>query len=867
MLGDTISHYKILRKLGEGGMGEVFLARDTELDRDVALKVLRSETATQQDRLLRFRREAKAVAALNHPYIVTIYSVEAVDDTHFLTMEYVDGPTLAELTPKNGFTLEKFFDFAIPLAEALTAAHEHGIVHRDLKPSNVMVDRSGRVRVLDFGLAKLMESRSQPTQTVDTKGLTDTLTADGRIVGTTPFMSPEQLKGQPLDARSDIFALGVVLYMMATGNHPFTRDSSAEVISAILTEEPPRVSEFKPALPRHLGRMIRHCLEKDPSHRFQTALDVRNELVELREEVARGEAPSDSESIYPVPPKDRRTLRPWVIGTAVVLAVLLGSLVLVRWVRRPATALQSVAVMPFANLTGDPAKEHVGMALSAGLISKLRQIPGVQLASRSEAWSYLDAGLSATELGAELGIGGVIDGELQETDPLIRASVSLTDAYTGFVLWSESYAVDPDGLFELQDQIARGLATFLSIPLSVEDRERLAKNPTGSVQAYDYYVEGQRLLDLIENPDSPDLAAENFKQALRIDPEFGLAHVGLSEALWRVYHRDFDQSALEDAVRSAEEAVRIDPNLPEAQLAVARVYRSTGRSSNSIEELSAVLARHPKPDEALRELAISYEVVGDLDQAEEALRGATALAPENWLNWNTLGMTLASHGKYPEAREAFERTLELAPSGATLPYENLATIDLAEGRIDDAIEAYEKIPGPIRDGRLATNIGTAYFFSDRADKWQKVEEYYRLAVQLRPRDAINRANLGDLYAQLERSGEARESYRIARDLTEEELAQTPQDLELRSRMALYSAKAQDCDTALEGTAPPVDADQDTARLAHRRGYIFALCDRSDKAIQALRQAIALGESPEIIRQEREFQELRKHPDFVALVGD
>jgi len=866
LLGDTISHYRILRKLGEGGMGEVFLAQDTKLDRKIALKVLHQETAAQQDRLERFRREARTLASLNHPNIVTIYSVEEVDDLNFLTMEYVEGKTLSDLIPNHGLPLKRFFDFSIPLAEALSVAHEQGVIHRDLKPANIMVGRDGRIRVLDFGLAKLRGSDSRVAEAFDSSSPTRSLTADGRIVGTTPYMSPEQLRGEPVDQRSDIFALGVVLYRMATGRHPFARKSSAETILAILKEQPPPVTAENATLPRHLGRVIRHCLEKDADQRFQTALDVRNELEQLQDEVGRGQATTSADSLFPVAPIKRARWQAAWVGLAVALAVVVGAAVISRFGGQSPTTLQSIAVMPFVNLSGDPAQEHLGKALSAGLISKLRELEKVQLASRAEAWSHVDSGLNMADLGRELGVGAIVDGEIQEIEPTLRASVSLTDTYTGLVLWSETYAAPGDGLFTLQDEMARGLATFLSIPLSPRDRRRLAREPTGSLRAYDYYVAGQHLLDQVENPRGADLAAENFRQALRIDPEFALAHVGLSEALWRVYYRDQDEAALQEAVGAAEEAVRIDPNSPEAQVALARGYRSTGRSAQSIEELSAVLARLPKPDEALRELASSYEAVGELDQAEQALRASTALAPDSWVNWNSLGMTLAAHGKYPEAREAFERATELAPRETSLPFENLATVDLAEGRIDDAIDAYEGIPRPIRNGRLASNIGTAYFFSDRADKWAKVEEYYVLAVRLAPRDAINRANLGDLYGQLGRVDEAVENYRMARDLTGDEVARQPRDIELLSRLSLYSAKAGDCTEALDHTPALELGDQDTARLAHRRAYIYALCDRPEEAIVALRKAISLGESAEIIGQEPEFETLTELPEFQALTG-
>ncbi len=863
MLGDTISHYRILRKLGEGGMGQVFLAQDTDLDRKIALKVLHPDTAGEQDRLERFRREARSLASLNHPNIVTIYSVEEVDGLNFLTMEYVEGRTLSELIPKDGLPLNQFFEYSVPLAEALSVAHEQGIVHRDLKPANIMVGRDKRIRVLDFGLAKLREREPRFSETLDSTDPTQALTADGRIVGTTPYMSPEQLKGEPVDPRSDIFALGVVLYRMATGHHPFARRSSAETISAILKEQPPPVTEENLTLPRQLGRVVQHCMEKDANHRFQTALDVRNELEQLKDEVSKGGAPTSAESLFPVAPKRWISWRTAWVGLTLVLAMAIGVMVISKVRSQSATPLKAIAVMPFINLSGDPAQDHLGKALSVGLITKLRELKRVQLASRAEAWSYLDSELSIGGLGRELGVGAIVDGEIQEVEPMLRASVSLTDTYTGLVLWSEFYSVSGDGLFDLQDQMARGLATFLSIPLSPRDRRRLAREPTESLRAYDYFVAGQALLDQVENLRGPDLAADNFQQALRIDPEFALAQVGLSEALWRVYHRDQDMTALEGAVTAAEEAVRIDPNLAEAQLALARGYRSTGRSAQSVEELTSLLAQLPNPDEALRELASSYEAVGE---AEQALRASTALAPDSWVNWNSLGMNLAAHGKYAEAREAFEQATELAPPETSLPYENLATVDLAEGRIDDAIDAYEQIPKPIRDGRLATNIGTAYFFSDRPEKWGKVEEYYLLAVRLSPRDAINRANLGDLYLQLNRQDEAVENYRMARDLVRDEVGRQPQDIELLSRLSLYAAKGGDCGEALEHTPTLELGDQDTARLAHRRAYIYALCDRPDEAIGSIRKAITLGESPEIIGQEPEFKALSELPEFQALTG-
>lgn len=286
MIGRTLAHYEILEKIGSGGMGEVYLAEDTKLDRKVALKVLPPELAESEERRARFTREAKAIAALNHPNIVTVYSVEEDDGVHFITMELVRGKTLSELLPKSGFSLNKFFDIAIPLTDAVAAAHQEGITHRDLKPDNVLMGDDGRIKVCDFGLAKFRsESAAGSSSELPTKAMTQ----EGLIVGTVAYMSPEQAEGKAIDTRSDIFSLGIVLYEMLTGRRPFEGDSPTSILSSILKDTPRAVTELEPSVPRELGKLVKRCLAKDPIRRYQTAIDVRNELEETKHDIDSGE--------------------------------------------------------------------------------------------------------------------------------------------------------------------------------------------------------------------------------------------------------------------------------------------------------------------------------------------------------------------------------------------------------------------------------------------------------------------------------------------------------------------------------------------------------------------------------------------------
>ena len=866
MIGRMLLHYEILEKLGEGGMGEVWLARDTRLDREVAIKVLSPEVAADPERLERFRREAKAVAALNHPNIVTIHSVEEDGDVPFFTMEYVEGETLSRIIPKEGLDPGRFLDLAIPITDAVSAAHESGITHRDLKPGNIMVSGRGQLKVLDFGLAKVSREESKKVHS-DSHLETEFLTTEGQVLGTTPYMSPEQLKGKPVDQRSDIFSLGTILYAMATGKHPFLADSSAEVISSILSHHPPEVSDIKDDLPDYLSGVIKRCLEKDPEDRYPSARGLEDDLVKLRDGIRSGSEPQTEVISNSQKSVHRRAIRVprWALAVVAVVAVVIaGAMVIGKVASKPPAPLRTMAVMPFANLTGDAELDQLAEGVSAGLTNRLRENEGLQVLGRSEAWSIRDR--SPGEMAKEVGIGSVVNGEILKEGSRLETTVSLTDTATGMVLWSHTYSAPGGEVYGLPRSMARDLATFLSIPLSAHDRRRFAREPKGVGQAFDYYVTGHRFLDRIDDPHGPDAAADNFRQALRLDEGFALAHVGLSEALWQIHGRENNREAIEKAEDHAEKALEIDPEMPEAHLALARIFRTTGRHEEALNEVETVLARHPRPDEVQRELSRSYERVGDLEEAEKSLRAATALRPDDWSTWNHLGNFLARCGRYDESRDAFITAAEVAPPNASMPREKLATYNLQVGEVAAAIEIYESLPKPIRSPRLASNLATAYFFSDHPERWQRAEENYLLAVRLNPQDSMYQANLGDLYQRLERPDEAQERYQLACDLLEMRVADDPDDPQFLSELAFYSAKANDCGRAMTLVPQLGELLPNTGPNAHQLAYIFSLCGDGDAAIEALSRAIALGQSTELIRQEDEFRSLRNRPDFQALVG-
>jgi TolB-like protein/tetratricopeptide (TPR) repeat protein/tRNA A-37 threonylcarbamoyl transferase component Bud32 len=869
-----LCHYRIVERIGEGGMGVVWKALDTRLGRHVALKMLPAELAEDEARLRRFEREAKTVASLNHPNIVTLYSVEEDDGTPFITMELVEGKTLSEEIPRDGMTLERYFELAIPLTDALCAAHERGIIHRDLKPANIMVNREGRLKVLDFGLAKLREEpgAKEDEEASDPHELPTAskvlLTRPDQVVGTVPYMSPEQIHGDELDARTDLFSLGVLLHEMATGMRPFIGRSSAELISSILRDSPPPVTDLKVDFPNHVGRIVSRCLEKDPERRYQTAKGLRNELENLRQEVSVSKL---SRRVMA-----RRPARSWIpvsiLAAVAVVAVLAISLWPggLRWPGtgggQPLAAQDAVAVLPLVNLTGDPEQDYLSEGISAALITQLSEVSGVRVVGRSAAWSRNGRIPPLRELARQLGVGVVVEGELQREEDRVRIDVKLTEPESGVVLWSEGFQAEAGELFPLQREIAHQLASVLSIPLSAKERQRLARDPTRSMKAYEFFLRGHRHMDGPGEAEGVATATEMFRQALRLDPEFALAHAGLSEALWIGYSIDGSREKLDGAESAARRALEIDPELPAAEVALARIFRSTGRYTASIDELRNVLANHPKPDEAQRELAWSYQRVGDLAEAEKCLRAAAALGSADWFNWNALGAFLSELGRFGEAREAFEKASVLAPGHVGMPDENLAAIDVQQGRFDEAIEAYERLPRPLRSARVASNIGTAYYFSSRPDKWTKAEEYYDLAVRLSPRSPVIRRNLADLYLDQDRKDEALHHYREALRLVEERRKDDPRNQTLRLEHAIYAAKAEKCEAAVV-LALELSAElPQTAVNAHQLAGVFALCGRSEEALVQLRHAIDRGFSMEIIRQESEFRELRDDPVFRELTS-
>ncbi len=851
MIGRTVGPYTILERLGGGGMGVVYRARDERLGRDVALKFLPLHLGDEPTARDRFIREARAASALDHPNVCTVHDIgESDDGSMYLCMAYYDGESLKQRLARGRLTVSEAERIAREIASGLARAHDAGILHRDIKPANVMLTARGEVKIVDFGLADL---------TGDVR-----ITRTGATLGTLPYMSPEQIQGRELDTRTDLWSLGVVLYEMLTGGRPFAGDSELLVSRAILEDDPPPPSVANSEVPATLDELVRSLLAKDRDRRPRSAAQVVAALGGPPSTDSHLMTATARRALWRAGPRTTRRLRAAVVGVVATLAVVAS----VAWLvtRTGDVRLDRVVVMPFDDFTGDPAQAHVAEGVASTLLGRLAEIDGLSVVARSEAWNLARSGAEPRDVGRRLDAGLLVEGAVGAEPGRLELTATLLDTATAEVLWSTTESGPVADLPRLQDELADRLVRLLSIATTPYERRRLQDDPARCFAAYDDFVRAERALDAATDATGTAPAVELYRQAVRRDPEFALGWAGLSEALWSRGRREGRREAFGEAEEAARRALELDPALPDGEVALARVLRETGRQEEATAELEDALAGHVHPEEVHLELAQSYRRVGDMDAAEDALRAATAVAPRQWMGWTELGNLLWARGEYQAAREAYTRSAEVAPEDVTLPRDNLIAVDVSLGNFDAAIEAAERLPPPIESANLASNIGTAYYFSDRPDRMQRAEEYYRLAVRLAPRNDRVRRNLADVLAHVGQEDEARAEYAAALDIVEERLKADPEDPDLRLRRAFFAARSGDCVAALAWAQDLRSELATVADAVHQVAYVDALCGRREAALDGIRRALELGVSPEIIGSEDEFASLRGDPEFRRLVG-
>jgi serine/threonine protein kinase/tetratricopeptide (TPR) repeat protein len=685
MIGRTLSHYKVLEKLGSGGMGEVYAAEDTKLGRKVALKILPPEMAAQAERRSRFEREAKAVAALDHPNIVTIHSVEESEGVHFYTMQLVKGKTLTELIPKHGLPLKKLFNIAIPLADAVSAAHEEGVIHRDLKPDNLMVGDDGRLRILDFGLAKLKPGFAEGASELPTQSAT----GEGRILGTVAYMSPEQAEGKKVDHRTDIFSIGVILYEMATGGRPFKGDTAASVISSILRDDPPEVDKLRDGLPHDLARIVRRCLEKDPARRFQSALDVRNELEDLERE-----HDSDSHEIPRAPTAgDRSPKKLWLGGVAVLalVAVAVG-LYLANLRERPAaqaidpSAIASIVALP-SRVFGPTEEGYLTDAIPNTLSTHLTRVEGLETKVPPTSLDLERVGGDVDKVVDIYGVEAYVMTSITAEPERFVLTTQLVDAESRNLLWSGEFEGTRGTYIDLVRKAADGLCSWLrprASPL-VLPKGALSSEAELALRRGQYF---QNRYNNLHKEEDFELGLEALQQALEIDPSLAQA-AALIAFMYGSRWEAGDQDAPAELERWAKKAMELD-----SRNSLAWMTKAWAREITSPENVTGILEDSLKAAMLGPREAISQHALGSsMDRVSTYLslagyREAIKLEPLYLYPYNAVAIDVWHLGRPEEALHPVETVIGLEPNSFGLATKWVLLQEL--GRNDEADLIFER---------------------------------------------------------------------------------------------------------------------------------------------------------------------------------
>ncbi len=862
--GSKLGVYAILDPLGSGGMGEVYRALDTRLGREVAIKGLPEEFSRDPARLSRFEREARMLAALNHPSVAAIYGLEEVDGTQFIVMELVPGETLSEKTSRGALPLDESLRIARQIAEALEAAHERGIIHRDLKPANVKVTPDGRVKVLDLGLAKAFDTKDSGSE--PDASLSPTLVIEGTqpgvILGTAEFMSPEQARGKAVDKRTDIWAFGCVLYELLTGRRAFTGETVTDVLAAIVTSEPDWEA-LPPETPPRIRDLLGRCLQKDPNRRLRDAGDARIEFEEALAEIEKPPSRPMVAVAYPALPSRRR--RASTIALVAVLAVAVaGGLILSRRAASPSppSASNSLAVLPFRNLSGQAEGQVIGDGLVATVSARLVGLPGLQVVTPTAVVEAADKDSEVYPIARRLGANLILRGTFQRQGDRIRITYSVVNIVSAAPMTAGTLDGTASDLFLLQDRLADSILQALKLPR----RAPRTPPPAGleGSDAQERYVQAIGYLQRYDRPGSVDEAARLLEGLARENPTSALVQAALGRAYLARFNLTHDTKWVGSAYGSCDRARQLDPASPDVNVTLGEISLRTGNAPDAVTAFRRALAAQPNNFDAMLGLARAYEASSDTRRSEETYRRAIELQPAYFGGYSKLAGFYYNHGRWGPAAEMFRKVTQLTPDNAHA-FANLGACYAQLGQFNRALEVFQRSVALEPTDLAYSNIGTTQYYLGH---YPESAAAFEKALALTPSHFLTWANLGDALRLIPgHEAKALEAYEKGIVLARAELATNPDDSQVHSYLALCLAKIGRPVEARDHVRKSLASGPDPPELLFNAAVVANRAARPAEAIGYLARAVRAGFNLAIIRNEPELANLRKRDDFESVLRE
>jgi serine/threonine protein kinase/tetratricopeptide (TPR) repeat protein len=848
--------YHVESLLGSGGMGKVYKARDRELERTVAIKVLRPDLMTDPMALQRFKHELLLASSISHPNILRIHDLGEYKGVKFISMAYVDGGDLTQVLRKEGrLPLDRVLNIMRQLAAALAAAHGVNVVHRDLKPQNILMGSADHIYVTDFGIAKTLESdRTSVTRT-------------GAVLGTPLYMSPEQVEGKPLDHRSDLYTYGLILYEMLTGVLPFSGDTTFQLMYQRVHQLPKRPELVIPDLPPYLSRICLKCLEKDPAKRYQSASEI---LVDLEFK----HAPTHTRTVQITLPAISNKL--WLIsGSAGV--VLLAGLLAIPQVRdfifrhKSAEAISGipslqrgkfVAVLPMRVLGNQSSLNYVADGVEEALSAKLFQLHDMHTASPSEV-QKVPPSSSLNDTARQLGVNLIVSGTIQGSGDKLRIVAALDDVAGARRVWSQEFSGVQQDLLTLEDQIYGGVVEALALKPTSEESARAMPHPTENFEAYDLYLKGRSAIRGQQDVKNIQAAIGYYEQALKKDPNFALAYAGVADASIAMFYQKKDSFWSQKAVGASQQALRLNDTLPEVHFSLGSVYNASGKGAEAVSELKRALQLAPNSDEGYRGLGKAYLALGQKDLALQAYQRAIELNPYYWVNYNVAGQAYSGLGEYAKALAAFQRIIELEPDNA-FGYLNAGAIYFQQGKYDQCIPFFQKALQIQPHYLTYSNLGTALFYLKR---YAESVPMFEKSVEMNQNDPMMMGNLADAYRWSGQLDRANTTYERAIALAFKQLQVNPRDANVMDQLSLYYAKKGNPVQALDFVRRARAINPADVNMIYDEAVVQTLTGRPVEALKSLREALQKGYSLQEAKNDPELANLQSRPEFAKLVTE